>query len=139
MMASHTTDKHNPLVSIQEFTDDGKLQIIHSYGGGGFRIAKQPYVGSQLVQLRQTISWDVKSIDEISFDSLAPLLDTSSQPEIILFGLGETPSTHLPQIRSELHKLNIKMDVMSTAAACRTWNVLLTEGRLAAAAILAID
>jgi len=34
------TDQHNPLVSIKEFSDDGKLQIVHAYGNGGFRIAK---------------------------------------------------------------------------------------------------
>lgn len=138
-MNENTTDKHNPLVSIKEFADDGKLQIIHAYGNGGFRIAKQPYTGSQLVFLRQTISWDAQTIEDITIASLQPIIEAEMRPEIVLFGLGETQMSHLPDIRAELHKFDIKMDVMSTPAACRTWNVLLTEGRLAAAAILAID
>lgn len=138
-MTSPTTDEHNPLVSITEFADDGKLQIIHRYGGGGFSIAKQPYEGSQLVSMRKTTGWAVTHSDDITFESLKPLIETENPPELILFGLGETPTTHLPEIRTQLHALNIKMDVMSTAAACRTWNILLTEGRRAAAAILAID
>ncbi|MGB2302898.1 MAG: Mth938-like domain-containing protein, partial [Candidatus Puniceispirillaceae bacterium] len=60
-------------------------------------------------------------------------------PEIILFGLGDVATSHLPDIRSALASHQIKMDVMNTPAACRTWNVLLTEGRKAAAALVAIE
>ena len=131
------TDQHNPLVAIKEFADDGKLQIVHAYGNGGFRIAKQPFEGHQLVMMRQTISWQIASVADISIDSLQPVID--EQPEIILFGLGGVATSHLPEIRSALASHQIKMDVMNTPAACRTWNVLLTEGRKAAAALVAIE
>ena len=131
------TDQHNPLVAIKEFADDGKLQIVHAYGNGGFRIAKQPFEGHQLVMMRQTISWQITSVADISIDSLQPVID--AQPEIILFGLGDVATSHLPEIRSALASYQIKMDVMNTPAACRTWNVLLTEGRKAAAALVAIE
>jgi len=131
------TDQHNPLVSIKEFSDDGKLQIVHAYGNGGFRIAKQPYSGHQLVFMRQTLSWDISSPDDITISSLQPIIE--AQPELILFGLGEIATSHLPEIRAALAEHHIKMDVMNTPAACRTWNVLLTEGRKAAAALVAID
>ena len=108
-MTSPTTDEHNPLVSITEFADDGKLQIIHRYGGGGFSIAKQPYEGSQLVSMRKTTGWAVTHSDDITFESLKPLIETENPPELILFGLGETPMTHLPEIRTQLHALNIKI------------------------------
>ena len=132
-----TTDLNNPLVSIKEFSDDGKLQIVHAYGNGGFRIAKQPYQGHQLVAMRQTFTWDVGSAEDITLESLNPLIEMA--PELILFGLGEIATSHLPDIRTALAEQQIKMDVMNTAAACRTWNVLLTEGRKAAAALIAIE
>ncbi len=132
-----TTDLNNPLVSIKEFSDDGKLQIVHAYGNGGFRIAKQPYQGHQLVAMRQTFTWDVGSAEDITLESLNPLIEMA--PELILFGLGEIATSHLPDIRTALAEHQIKMDVMNTAAACRTWNVLLTEGRKAAAALIAIE
>ncbi|MGB1613716.1 MAG: MTH938/NDUFAF3 family protein, partial [Candidatus Puniceispirillaceae bacterium] len=40
---------------------------------------------------------------------------------------------------SALRDKGVKLEVMSTAAACRTWNVLLTEGRTAAAGLLAVE
>ena len=87
--------------------------------------------------MRQTISWQITSVADISIDSLQPVID--AQPEIILFGLGDVATSHLPEIRSALASHQIKMDVMNTPAACRTWNVLLTEGRKAAAALVAIE
>ena len=132
-----TTDLNNPLVSIKEFSDDGKLQIVHAYGNGGFRIAKQPYQGHQLVAMRQTFTWDVGSAEDITLESLNPLIEMA--PELILFGLGDIATRHLTDIRTALAEHQIKMDVMNTAAACRTWNVLLTEGRKAAAALIAIE
>ena len=112
------TDQHNPLVTIKEFADDGKLQIVHAYGNGGFRIAKQPFEGHQLVMMRQTISWQITSVADISIDPFQPVID--AQPEIILFGLGNVATSHLPEIPGAFVSHRIKMDVMNTLAACRT-------------------
>ena len=138
-MSDNTTDKHNPLVIVKEFADDGVLQVVNSYGGGGFRIAKQSYTGHQLVMPRKTVSWDITTPQQITLDSLAPALSATEMPEMILFGLGSSPQTPLFELRALLAEQNIKTDIMSTAAACRTWNILLTEGRAAAVALLAVD
>ena len=45
----------------------------------------------------------------------------------------------LPELQVQLHEKGVNLEIMSTPAACRTWNVLLTEGRNAAVALLAID
>ena len=137
-MSEHTTDKHNPLISINDFPDDGKLQIINSYGNGGFRIAKQTVIGAQFVLQRQTLAWSVTTQHDISANELLSRL-RETDVELLVLGLGERPQTHLPNIASALREKGIKLEVMSTAAACRTWNVLLTEGRAAAAGLLAVD
>ena len=137
-MSEHTTDKHNPLISVKEFPDDGRLQIINSYGQGGFKIAKRIVFGAQFVLQRQTLAWPVKTEQDISADELLSFLQ-DTDIDLLVLGLGEYPQSHLPDIASALRNEGIKLEVMSTAAACRTWNVLLTEGRTAAAGLLALQ
>jgi len=137
-MSEHTTDKHNPLISVKEFPDDGRLQIINGYGKGGFRIAKKSVIGAQFVLQRQTLAWPVRTEQDISADNLLSLLQ-DTDVDLLVLGLGECPQSHLPDIASALRDKGVKLEVMSTAAACRTWNVLLTEGRTAAAGLLAVE
>ena len=137
-MSEHRTDKHNPLISVKEFPDDGRLQIINSYGNGGFKIAKKSVIGAQFVLQRQTLAWPVSTEQDISANELLSFLQ-DTDVDLLVLGLGEYPQSHLPDIASALRNVGIKLEVMSTAAACRTWNVLLTEGRTAAAGLLAVD
>lgn len=137
-MSRPITDEHNPLVSVQEFPSDSQLQVINSYGSGGFRIAKQTVIGSQFVLPRQTSDWPVRAETDITLDGiLARLKGTGT--DLLVLGLGIRPQSNLPKLAGSLCEQGIKLEVMSTAAACRTWNVLLTEGRAVAAGILAID
>ena len=137
-MSEHTTDKHNPLITIKEFPDYGSLQVINSYGNGGFKIAKRSVTGSQFILQRQTLDWPVTTEQDISAEDLFNRLQQTDIGLLIL-GLGERPQSHLPDIASALRDKGINLEVMSTAAACRTWNVLLTEGRSAAAGLLAVE
>ena len=137
-MSEHTTNKYNPLISLKEFPDDGQLQIINSYGKGGFRIAKKIVIGAQFVLQRQTLAWPISTEQDISADDLLNLLQDTNV-DLLVLGLGEYPQSLLPGIASALRNEGIKLEVMSTAAACRTWNVLLTEGRTAAAGLLTVE
>ena len=137
-MSEHTTDQHNPMISVKEFSNDGQLQIINSYGNGGFRIAKKSVIGAQFVFQRQTLAWSVATQHDISANELLSRLQ-KTDVELLVLGLGERPQSHLPNVASALRGKGIKLEVMSTAAACRTWNVLLTEGRAAAAGLLALE
>ncbi len=137
-MSEHATDKRNPLISVKEFPDDGRLQIINSYGNGGFRIAKKSVIGAQFVLQRQTLAWPARTEQDISANELLCFLQ-DTDVDLLVLGLGEYPQSHLPDIASALRNEGIKLEVMSTAAACRTWNVLLTEGRTAAAGLLAVE
>ena len=149
-MAENTTDKHNPLISVQEFPDDGKLQIIHGYGGGQFRIAGQAYDGAQFVLPRLTLGWQVISLEDITVEVITDRLATGKNSgilegqdgqmtELVILGVGARADSHLPQLARALKEKSIRLEVMTTAAACRTWNVLLTEGRSAAVGLLPVD
>lgn len=137
-MSRPTTDDHNPLVSVQEFPSDSKLQVINSYGGGGFRIAKQSVTGSQFVLPRVAADWPPQSEANIDVDDILARLNGTGI-DLLILGLGERPQSNLAQLAATLREQGIKLEVMSTAAACRTWNVLLTEGRAVAAGLLAVD
>lgn len=137
-MSRPTTDDHNPLVSVQEFPIDSQLQVINSYGGGGFRIAKTSVNGSQFVLPRQTADWPPQTEAEIVLDDILARLERTST-DLLVLGLGDRPQSNLPELNTALRAKGIKLEVMSTPAACRTWNVLLTEGRAVAAGLLAID
>lgn len=126
------------VVDMRDFQGDGQLTLIHGYGGGGFRIAKQPYQGDQILLPRTRFDWQAPAWDKITIDDLAPIF-SDPLPPLLIMGLGQAPQGLLPELQVSLSQKGISMEIMSTPAACRTWNVLLSEGRHAALAMLAID
>ena len=125
------------IVDIRELEGDGKLTIIHSYRGHGFRIAKEGYEGAQILLPRERFDWNPPAWNEITIDDLAPIF-VDPVPALLILGLGEAPQGLLPELQVALHEKGISLEIMSTAAACRTWNVLLSEGRHAAVALMAV-
>ena len=59
-------------------------------------------------------------------------------PPLLLLGVGAAPLNPLQSLANDLKQQGIALELMSTAAACRTWNVLISEGRNAAAALYAV-
>ena len=136
---SNSNDIHggSSIVDIKELEGDGKLTIVHSYGNNGFRIAKEGYDGSQLLLPRMRFDWNPPHWQDITIEDLSPIL-AGPIPPLLIMGLGEAPQGLLPKLQAELHQKGVSLEIMSTPAACRTWNVLLSEGRHAAVALLAI-
>ncbi len=135
---SMTDNAYKPAIIVQEFSGDGALQIVHSYGGGGFRITKASYSGSQFILPRHRQNWEAQTSEDISLEGLLALLGPE-RPDLLLLGLGIAPMTNLPKLGNSLSEVNVRLEVMSTPAACRTWNVMVSEGRSVAAGLLAID
>ena len=59
-------------------------------------------------------------------------------PPLLLLGVGAAPLSPLQTLADDLKQKGIALELMSTAAACRTWNVLISEGRNVAAALYAV-
>lgn len=74
----------------------------------------------------------------------AELLDThldtvlELEPELILLGTGATLQFPAMDVIAPVHQAGVGIEVMDTAAACRTFNILVGEGRNVAAAVLMI-
>lgn len=114
-------------------------QVIESYGGGGFRVAGVFYAGSVIVLPERTLPWAVGAIDSVAEAAFAPLFDTSIPMEILTVGCGARFSPPPAALRAALKRRGLALEWMDTGAACRTFNVLLAEGRLAAAALIAVE
>lgn len=113
-------------------------QLIQGYREGGFTIAGVRHEGSVLVLPDRTVAWPVAALNEVTLESLAPVLDAEPAVEILVLGAGARFAMVGPAFRSELKDAGVSVESMDTRAACRTFNVLLAEDRRAAAALIAL-
>jgi uncharacterized protein len=78
--------------------------------------------------------WVPASIDDLQAEHLEAILEL--QPELVLLGTGPRLTFPAPQILSALHRQRVGVEVMDTAAACRTYNILMGEGRFVVAGLM---
>ncbi len=115
-------------------------QVIDAYGDGGFRVSGIRVEGSVIVFPDRLHRWDVAALAELS----AALLDQvrlagqAGQVDLLLLGTGARMAQIDRGLRLELRAAGVVIEVMDTGAACRTYNVLLAEGRKVAAALIAV-
>ena len=109
--------------------------LITAYGAGYVEINKQKYAQNLIVMANQLIlDWqmvDLASLSTAHFDELIEL-----KPELVLFGTGEKHQFLHPKVYQNLTAQGIPLECMTTAAACRTYNILMSEDRNVAAALL---
>lgn len=113
-------------------------QVITGYGQGLFRIAGVVHGHSVLVLPDRTIAWAVTDFAAIDLAGLEPVWLHNSKVNVLLLGCGPRMQLPPPELRRGLRERGIVLEPMDTGAACRTFNVLLTEGRAAAAALIAL-
>jgi uncharacterized protein len=117
----------------------GGRQIIESYGEGRFRISGQVHAGSQLVFPERVLPWAATVAAEASLENLAAVIEAARAGAVDLLLLGQGPRMQpVPlALRQALRHAGVVVEPMDTGAACRTYNVLMAEGRLVAAALIA--
>jgi uncharacterized protein len=111
---------------------------ISGYGPGLFRLGGIEHRGSLVILPGGVFAWDVSAFDDLTAESLAPLVSAAAGLPFILLGTGATQLFPAPGIREAFAAPGIGLEVMDTGAACRTYNVLLGEGRIFAAALIAL-
>jgi uncharacterized protein len=107
-------------------------QIIERYGPSGFRVSGSVYLGPVLVFPDCIVTWAGAALTE---EGLAPVMEHGGV-EVLLLGLGRRMAPIAPALRTALRARGIAIEAMETGAACRTYNVLLSEDRRVAAALL---
>jgi uncharacterized protein len=113
-------------------------QVVTGYGDGGFKVNDEFVEGSLLVFPDQAMEWGISDAASITAASLDPVLRAEPSIELLLIGTGKTIVPLEPPVRQLLRSRNIAVEVMDTGAACRTYNVLMSEERRVAAALIAI-
>ena len=104
---------------------------IDGYGPGFFRVAGQVLQGGILVLPTSVSSWG-------GFDDLDSLLSLAGEVDVLFVGTGAEIAHVPPAFRTALEAAGIGVESMASPAACRTFNVLLSEGRRIAAALLPV-
>lgn len=118
-------------------------QVIDSYGPGRFQIAGVTYVGPVLVFPNAVLKWDlgdeVDALSAMDMASLDPVGRALPAVEVLLIGTGARTEFIRPSLKASIKQaVGLAPDAMETGAACRTYNILLAEGRRVAAALLPI-
>jgi uncharacterized protein len=112
---------------------------IDAYGNGGFRFAEMSHRGSILCLPSGIYAWQPTSPSEIEAAALAPVLAERDALDLLLLGTGRRSQLPGAEVRRAFDAAGVALEVMDTGAACRTYNVLLGEGRPVGAALLAVD
>lgn len=112
---------------------------IDAYGDGGFRFAEMSHRGSILCVPSGIYGWDARAVADIDAVALERVFQEAGDIEVLLVGTGEALVPIPADLKAALRVAGIRSDPMSTGAAVRTYNVLLSEDRAVATVLLAVD
>lgn len=113
-------------------------KLITSYGDGRFRIAGEVYEHPVIVFADAVLPWSIERFEDLTFDSLQPMFDHQPPAELLLVGCGKGLRPLSPALKQSLKDAGLSSDPMDTGAACRTFNLLMAEGRRVAAALIPV-
>lgn len=104
--------------------------------GKGFVQVNQQRVTTPLILLPDKLiaPWNITDIGALSMADFTLLIEM--KPELVVFGSGSAFRFPDARILAAFSQARIGFDVMDTPAACRTYNVLMGEGRNVAAALV---
>jgi uncharacterized protein len=110
-------------------------QIIERYGPSGFRVTGVIWRGPLLVFPDRSLRWTATDAAAVNWESLTPVVEHGGV-QILLLGLGSSMFIVAGELRNRLRAAGISLEAMDTGAACRTYNVLVSEDRRIAAALI---
>jgi len=110
---------------------------IDSYYPGGFRIGGELHSGSLLLIGAEVLPLPVASPGQLDAAALCPAFERAGAFDVLLIGAGAEIAPLPRALREALEEHGLGAEIMATPSACRTYNVLLAEGRRVAAALIA--
>lgn len=111
---------------------------IDVYGEGVFRFAEMSHSGSLLCVPSGVYGWPVADVAEITEEMLAEVFAEAADIDILVLGCGRDIAAVPKGLRERLREAGIALEVMATGPAVRTYNILLSEGRPVAAALVVL-
>ncbi len=111
------------------------LNTITAYGPDFIEINETRHEGHLLLAPDEPVQpWSATGFDALRQEDFEPLL--ALRPDIVLLGTGRRQRFPHPRLTSALAQAGIGVEAMDTPAACRTYNILMSEGRRVLAAFL---
>lgn len=108
---------------------------IRSVSDEGVRIGDSVYPGPLIVAAEAIIDdWPPARLEDLEDEHLGVVL--ALEPEVVLLGTGATQQFLHPSRLAPIYRAGIGVEIMTTAAACRTYNILAAEERRVVAALL---
>ena len=132
-------ENRSATVSMKIHLESGIGQnLIRAYAAGSITINQEVYTSSLILTPQRVIAdWPPVRFADLAathFEALAVL-----KPEIVILGTGARLRFPAPSVTRALVEAKIGLEVMDTGAACRTYNILTSDGRRVAAALLMIE
>lgn len=118
--------------------DNGAGNVITGYETGRVILQGQELTQSVIVTFEHLVrDWAPQSFEDLQPMHLEPILEL--EPEIIVLGSGRHQRFPSTDFMGRVWARGVGLEIMDTGAACRTYNILVSEGRKAAAALLMIE
>jgi uncharacterized protein len=114
------------------------VHLVDSYGQGGFRFGEMSHKGSVIMLPSGVHAWSVGEGDILGPLDFSIIEQAAHDLDFFLIGTGRAHALLDARIKAFLATLQMSVDVMSTPAAVRTYNVMAAENRKVAAALMAV-
>ena len=109
--------------------------LFTGYGDNYVSVNQLSYEKSLIVMPESLIeNWDAATFDDLNNAHFEFIL--SLKPEIVLLGTGKNLRFPKPSLTQALTRAQIGIEIMDIYATCRTYNILMAEGRKVAAAVI---
>ncbi len=115
------------------------LNLFTGYGDDYVLINRERYTGPSLLVTPDQIEndWKINSFKELQPHHFSVMLEYT--PELTILGTGRHLRFPHPKLSAELTDAGIGLEIMDTKAACRTFNILVAEGRRVVLGLLLTD
>jgi uncharacterized protein len=120
-------------MKLHPMQNEGR-QLFSGYGPGYVAVNSVRYERNVLVTPEAVREWPVAGFETLTPGDFGFIQDT--RPEIVVLGTGAAQRFPPPALARALAASGSGVEIMDTKAACRTYNILVAEGRKIVAAIL---
>ena len=110
-----------------DLQNDGDIHTITSFAKDHILIGERRFTSSVIVTSDFVDHWQIDSLSELSAEDFENTIQ--HKPEMVILGTGNKAQFPHPSLTKPLINAQIGLEVMDTAAACRTYNVLVGDYR----------
>ena len=113
----------------------GDHLFIRAVSNRGIQIGEQWYASSLIISPEELLSdWRARSMEDLTELLLEPVF--AFKPDVVILGTGASQHFLPPELMIRFYQRGAGVESMTTGAACRTFNVLVSEGRKVVAALM---